>query len=121
MIGDAMNTGYDETTVETTEGYIYPHTGDMKPLCWDFAAYHTATEERAGFPKMRAVIRAMIVHRPEQIRREYRELVKASFNKTFGYNARTQFNVLVDELLAAGITELPNAFGPIQVKHISSN
>jgi len=38
-----------------------------KPLSWSIGLYHTIAEANIGYPKMRAVIRAMREYRPEQL------------------------------------------------------
>jgi hypothetical protein len=47
--------------------------------------------------------------------KEYLELQKASFG-IFGANAKRAANEIVDELLSRGVTEIPNIFGPIQLR-----
>lgn len=79
------------------DGRAFPQY-DGETLSWCTGLYHTAAEERIGFPRMRAVIRAMIAHRPEQIERERREMLKASFCRIFGRNARKSLNVIEEEL-----------------------
>lgn len=67
-------------------------------LCWDIGAYNSVDEERAGYPRMRAVIRAMIEHRPDQIERERHEMLRASFDRMFGHQAKRSLRVIEDEL-----------------------
>lgn len=95
IIAIRSHSTFDPTTVETTEGRLFPHVGDMKPLSWMIGS--TLEDERADYPKMRAVIRAMMVHRPEQLESERRELLKASFDRMFGHNAKKCLQVIEDE------------------------
>lgn len=66
-------------------------------LTWDPGCYHTIAEEQAGFPRMRAVIQAMRVHRPEQLEHQRMEMLKGSFNKMFGHNARKALAIIEEE------------------------
>jgi hypothetical protein len=56
-------------------------------LAWSIGLYTTHAEKALDYPRARAVINAMIIHRPVQLERERREMVKASFGKMFGHNA----------------------------------
>lgn len=67
-------------------------------LCWDVGAYSSFADERDGFQRMRAVIRAMMVHRPKQIEYERIEMLKASFDRMFGHNARKVLTVIEQEM-----------------------
>ena len=62
------------------------HEGEL--LAWDAGLYMSAAEDRIGFPRARAVLRQMLIHRPEQFQREKREMLTASFDRVFGHNAR---------------------------------
>ena len=77
-----------KTGSETGEnGSEFPvHEGEL--LAWDAGLYMTTAEERIGFPRARAVLRQMLIHRPEQFQREKREMLTASFDRVFGHNAR---------------------------------
>jgi hypothetical protein len=76
---------------------LFPsHNGE--PLSWSIGVHHSINEENAGYPKMRAVIRAMAKHRPEQLANEHRELVKSSMGKMFGHQAKKQLNVVEEEM-----------------------
>jgi hypothetical protein len=86
-----------QTTITLEDGRVFPqYQGEA--LSWSIGLYHTFTEAQAGYPRMRAVIKAMIACRPEQIERERRELLKASFDRMFGHNAKKALAVIEDEL-----------------------
>ncbi len=87
-------------TKTLADGRTFPAYGD-ETLSWSIGLYHTFAEEQAGFPRMRAVIRAMLAHRPEQVERERREMLKASFDRIFGHNARKCLNVIEEEMQKA--------------------
>jgi hypothetical protein len=76
--------------------------------------YLTPAQESLGYPEAR---KHLAGYSDEDLTREYHELHRACFGEMFGHNAQKDFNLVVDELLARGITELPNIFGPIPVKH----
>ena len=46
----------------------------------------------------------------DELAKQYHEYLKASFDRIFGNNAKTFFNLICDELTRRGITELPNIF-----------
>ena len=52
-------------------------------LSWSIGLYHTLTDQREGFPRMRTVIRAMREYMPEELKRERYEMLKASFGNSF--------------------------------------
>ena len=47
------------------------------------------------------VLRAMKEHRPEQLEQERREMVKGSFDRMFGHNAK-QMLLLIEQVLQEG-------------------
>jgi len=65
-------------------------------LSWSIGLYMTWSEEQAGYPRAKAVIAAMREHRPEQLERERCEMVKASFNRLFGHNAKKELDLIED-------------------------
>jgi hypothetical protein len=71
-----------------------------KLLSWHLEM--TWEDEKAGFPKMRTVIRAMIERRPEQLAKERYEMLRGSFDRMFGHNARKCLAVIDEELISAG-------------------
>ena len=75
----------------------YPEYNGEK-LSWSLGLYFTHAEEEAGFPRMRAVIRAMLHERPVQLERERQDALIASSNRMFGHNAAKQLRVIEDEL-----------------------
>lgn len=66
-------------------------------LSWSIGLYSTLTEERARYPRARVVIAAMREHRPEQLDRERYELLKGSFDRMFGQNAKRLLAVIEEE------------------------
>ena len=85
-----------EHLVTLADGRTFP-TYEGETLSWSIGLYHTLNEERAGYPRMRAVIQAMRVHRPEALRRERYDMLKGSFDRIFGYNARKVLDVIDSE------------------------
>jgi hypothetical protein len=75
--------------------------------------HFTLTDERRGYSETR---RHLAGYSDEDLQREYHEATKAGFNQLFGHNARAFGNLVVDELRTRGITQLPNIFGPIEVR-----
>ena len=74
------------TIVELQDGRIFP-TFQGETLAWDIGLYTTLNEERAGYPRARAVIAAMRIYRPSQLEQERKKSLKASFDRVFGHNA----------------------------------
>lgn len=82
------------TTIKLENGRNFPVYEGLA-LSWDIASYNSLEEERLGYPRMRAVIRAMREHRPEQLERERREMLKASLSdRMFGHNAKKVLAVI---------------------------
>ncbi len=81
--------------VTLPDGRKFP-TYDGQTLSWNLST--DLADERAGSLKMRAVIRAMMQERPEQLARERQELVRGSFDGVFGANAKRALAVLDDEM-----------------------
>jgi hypothetical protein len=81
---------------------IFPHATfpqyEGKPLSWSIGLYFTYGEEAKGYPRMRAVIRAMIEHRPEQIEHERREMWRATSDRLFGHQAEKCLAVIEQEM-----------------------
>ena len=86
-----------ETTRVREDGLRFP-VYENELLSWSPGLYYTWNEQQAGFPRMRAVIRAMRQYRPLDLERERRELLKASFDRMFGHNARKALEVLEQEI-----------------------
>lgn len=76
----------------------FPQLGG-ETLAWDIGHYMTIVEEREGYPRARAVARAMRHMRPEQLYRERRDMLRGSFDRLFGHNARRCLK-LIEEVLA---------------------
>ena len=76
------------TTVTLDDGRIFPHH-DGKVLSWTISG---------SDQEIRAVVRAMAEHRPDQLLSERRFLIKASFDRMFGHNAKKQLLVVEDEM-----------------------
>lgn len=77
--------------------------------------FFTFADEQNGYLQTR---KALESYNEQELAREYHETLRDTFNQMFGHNARKYFNLVADELLRRGITELPNIFGPISVKRI---
>lgn len=75
------------TVITLPDGRMFP-AYDNEPLSWDVGVYFTLNEERQGYPRLRTVLAAMREYRPDQLEREKRELLKGTFDKVFGHNAR---------------------------------
>jgi hypothetical protein len=71
---------------------------DGELLCWSTGVYDTWNERHAGYPRMRAVIRAMKRYRPVELERERREMLRASFDAMFGRNAKRVLAVIESEI-----------------------
>lgn len=81
----------------TEDGRQFPQFNG-KLLSWTLEL--TYTDEIAGFPKLRTVIRALKEYRPEQLERERREILRASFDRMFGHNAKKVLAVIEEEICA---------------------
>lgn len=79
--------------MKSINGNLFPEF-QGEALSWSIGLYDTWNEQKAGYPRMRAVIAAMREYRPEQLEKERRELVKASFNRMFGKVARAQLAIV---------------------------
>jgi hypothetical protein len=85
------------TLTTLADGRVFPEYEGIT-LSWSIDLYNTHEEERVGYPKMRAVIRAMKKVRPGQLESEYTGAIRASFDKMFGHNARKVLAVIEEEL-----------------------
>lgn len=75
------------TTMTLDDGRVFPvYCG--KALSWSIGLYMTPNEAVDGYPKAKAVIAAMRQDRPDLLASERRSLVKGSFDRMFGHNAR---------------------------------
>lgn len=52
----------------------------------------------------------------KRLMREYLDLNKAGFCRIFGHNAKREQDIVSVELMARGISEIPNIFGAIPVR-----
>jgi cation transport regulator ChaB len=103
---------------------LFPeHEG--KPLSWDPGSYHTHSEEKAGFPKMRTVDQAMAEHRPEQLRSLHHELIRSSMGGgLFKHNAEKQLGVVKEEMAKANFHDAfigdtdPREIDPEALRHV---
>jgi hypothetical protein len=86
-----------QTLVQLADGRVFPQFNG-ETLSWSIGLYHTLAEEKQNYPRARAVIRAMCEHRPMDLERERRELVKVSFDRMFGHNARKLLAVVNEEI-----------------------
>ena len=84
-------------TTTLADGRVFPvYNGEA--LAWSLGLYHTTAESEIGYPRMRAVIRAMIKYRPEQLERERIDMLKGSFDRIFVHNAKVALAVIEEEL-----------------------
>jgi hypothetical protein len=79
--------------------------------------YFTLRDEQAGYPETR---KRLAGYDDQQLIDRYLESKRDGFNRLFGHHARKFGDLVTDELLARGITQIPNIFGPIDVKHWSA-
>ncbi len=78
------------------DGALFPvYNGEL--LSWSIGLYMTANEEKAGFPRAKRVIQAMRKYRPEQLERERVEMLKGSFDRMFGHNAKKVLRLIERE------------------------
>ncbi len=52
----------------------------------------------------------------EHLIKEYSDLSRASLDRMFGHNALDARDKVAALLLARGVTEIPNTFGPIPIR-----
>jgi len=79
----------------SAHGFEFPmHEGRL--LSWDIGSYMNPEEERLGHPRARMVIQAFMERRPEQLEREKRHFLKASFDRMFGHNAQKILNLIIE-------------------------
>lgn len=78
----------------------------------DAHVYCTRKDEEAGYPETR---KRLASYSDADLIREYHDATRDGLGEMFGHNARAFGNLVVDELLSRGITEVPNIFGPIPV------
>ena len=101
----AMEAARHAAKVETTAtGRVYIGRAD---------AYFTTKDEQAGYPETR---KRLAGYPDDMLQRDYLEAQRDSFGNLFGHNARRFGNLVVDEMLSRGLTEIPNIFGAIQVR-----
>ena len=75
--------------------------------------YFCVADEQEGFPRTREALRS---YTDTALTRAYLDANRDSFGALFGHNARKFGNLVVDELTARAIHEIPNIFGPIMVR-----
>jgi hypothetical protein len=74
------------------DGRVFP-VYEGQPLSWSIGLYMTPNEQHLGYPRSKAVVNAMRVHRPDQLERERRDSVRASFGMFRG-NAATLLRLI---------------------------
>lgn len=84
----------------TVNGNLFPSLPG-EALSWSIGLYMTEAERQLDYPRARAVIRAMLIHRPQQLEQERREMVRASFGKMFGHNAAKCLHVIESTIALA--------------------
>lgn len=76
-------------TLETLpDGRTFVRYHDGSLLSWSPTLYDTLAEERADYPRMRAVVAAMREHRPDDLAREIREHRATLLGRVFRGSAR---------------------------------
>ncbi len=85
---------------KSANGYDFPLYGEQL-LSWSPGAHFTLADQQEGYPRTLTVLRAMKEHRPEQLEQERREMVKGSFDRMFGHNAK-QMLLLIEQVLQEG-------------------
>ena len=88
---------YDNILVTLDDGRIFPCWG-TEILSWDICSGASLKDELEGYPRTRAIIHAMRIERPEQLRREIADLQRHQFDRCFGSNARKLLTVIHSEL-----------------------
>lgn len=73
--------------------------------CW--------AEQQKGFPKAKE---SLAKASDDDLLADYRQGMKDVFGAMFGHNAAIRQDLIADELLRRGITEIPNMLGPIPVR-----
>ena len=94
------------TTIRLEDGRVFP-VYDGKPLAWSVELYFTDSEARLGYPRLRAVLRAMRQERPEQLAREVFALKRASLDSMFGRVAQRCLDVVNSEITGDATTTPP--------------
>lgn len=87
--------------VTLPDGRVFPAYGG-RALSWSVGIEFSTADEKAGYPKTRAIIRAFMAHRPEQLEAERRVLLRASFDRVFGGNAKRLLGLIEEEMGHAG-------------------
>ncbi len=83
--------------IKLPDGREFPsYNGEA--LSWNIDGAATHADELAGYPKTRAVIQAMRESRPDELVQKHAELVKGSFDRTFGGNAKKLLKVVEEEV-----------------------
>lgn len=80
-------------TITLDDGRVFP-VFDGKSLSWSIGLYFTPNEEKAGYPRIRAVCKAAKELRPKLIADEERILLSAQFDRVFGGNATRLLDLL---------------------------
>ena len=84
----------------------------ITPVPARFVAAGSLTDEKEGFPRLRARYHAMSL---PTLAKEYRTGMKHCFHTVFGHNACRDQNVIAETLIARGITHLPDCFGFLKI------
>lgn len=90
-----------ESTITLGDGRVFPSHDGKQPLAWDVGAHFTQQDAEEGHPRVRAVVRAMQQHRPDQLERERAELAKSAGlgrHNLFSGNASRLLKVINDEI-----------------------
>ncbi len=73
--------------IQLEDGRTFPHY-KLEILSWSIGSAFTLQDELESYPRTKAIIEAMRIHRPEQLERERHELIKSMLcDRIFGHNA----------------------------------
>lgn len=92
--------------VKLPDGRVFPvFAGET--LSWDPGLYMTIAEELIGWPRARAVLAAIATHRPDQLQKLRRNMLRARFDRVFGRNAERLLTLI--DLVSPTTTSGPAA------------
>lgn len=75
--------------------------------------YFTLTDEKDGYPRTREALAGLD---DSQLVEHWTRVAGGCLDAMFGHTTRKYRNLVTDEMLARGINEVPNIFGPIPVE-----
>jgi hypothetical protein len=87
-----------QSMITLPDGRVFPeYNGEV--LSWDIGSQNHHADQSAGYPKTKAIIRAFMEHRPEQLKRERYGLMRSCSDRMFGPNAK-RLLAIVDSTIA---------------------